>query len=82
MYTKYKINFIEKSKTKSNFFCTICTYPVDDFISHEFDEVCNDCYLTFVESRKKEWKDGWRPKKIKIKEHIYIKKKQLNNKDD
>ena len=73
-----KVIFINKSNSKSTFFCTVCGFPVDDFSNLDFKETCSDCYLTFIESRKKEWLSGWRPSKSTIKKHIYNKEKQLN----
>jgi hypothetical protein len=77
MSIKYKkINFINKTDKKDNFFCDICNYILKS--KHDFDTskkyfCCHDCYLTFIESRIIDWEKGWRPSKTKIKEHIYNK---------
>ena len=82
MSIKYNIFFIDKTqqKEKEIFFCRVCEYPLntkEDFISSKDYHVCHNCFLTFIESRKKEWENGWRPSKNKIKEHIYNKSKLI-----
>jgi hypothetical protein len=66
---------------KNNFFCEICNYPLislKDFEKNNSYECCNECYLTYAESRKKIWKKGWRPNKTKIKEHIKLRKQMYD----
>jgi hypothetical protein len=70
----------KKNDEKERFYCQLCKYPLityHDFrLNREF-ECCLDCYLTFIEGRKNEWKKGWRPKQevvdnyIKDKRHLY-----------
>ena len=82
MYTKYKIRFINESKNSESMFCPMCNYPYlskEDFDTQEKHDVCHDCFLKFVESRKQEWKNGWRPSKSQIKDHIYQKDKIFKN---
>ena len=60
MYTNHKIKVINKitEDLKDNFYCTTCRFPLrskDDFDLHFKHETCNECYLTFVESRLKRW---------------------------
>ena len=62
-------------KDKDHFFCTVCglthtTYEDID-TSKKWDGACHDCYLTFIEARRKEWKAGWRPDKETLEEYIY-----------
>ena len=41
-------------------------------------ECCHKCYLQFAESRREEWKNGWRPKKEEVhkKFNNYFKTKE------
>lgn len=74
MYIKDKVIFIDKTNNKKdNFYCNLCKYPLitmHDFNYHKEHLTCNECYLTFVEARKKEWSEGWRPSKEKVKEYL------------
>ena len=82
MSTKYKIKFINKSKKTENMFCKICNYPFltkEDFEKQEAYSACHDCFLKFIEARKEQWKNGWRPNKSQIKDHIYQKNKIFKN---
>ena len=66
------------SQPKENFYCEICNYPLvskEDFESNNGYECCNECFLNFCQSRRKEWKNGWRPNKTEIKRYISIRKK-------
>ena len=82
MYTKTKIKIIDSTPPEQidKFYCDLCNFPLisfQDFSMQEEHGVCYECFLTFVEARKKDWKTGWRPCKKEIKEHIYH-KRQLN----
>ena len=84
MYVTNKVIFKDKSSAtscKDYFFCTLCNFPnlsFEDFTrSREYNGICNECYLTFVEARIKEWKEGWRPNKETLETHIYTRKCQL-----
>ena len=84
MSTKHEIFFVDKSKKKIKdiFFCELCSYVLnskDDFDISKKYQCCHNCYLTFIESRKKEWENGWRPDKTKLKEHIYNKRMLIKN---
>jgi hypothetical protein len=88
VYIKNDLKFINLTKEKKeNFYCGLCNYPLItmlDFERHKVYETCQNCYLTYVEARKKEWKLGWRPEKSVIKEYIYLRKQHdksiINNK--
>ena len=76
MYINLKI--IKKPDKKENFYCNICSYPLlskEDFRYNEEFNCCNECFLTFAESRKVEWQKGWRPEKSKIDSYILIRNK-------
>ena len=77
MYISSKIKIIDDTKEKEHFFCNHCSFPLksfEDFNYHKEWNVCHQCYLNFVEGRKSEWKEGWRPSKKEFKEYInYIK---------
>lgn len=82
MYINHKVKFIDETeeKNKDSFYCPMCNYPLitfSDFNKYEEYSVCHNCFVQFAESRKKEWKDGWRPSKKEIKEYIYL-RKQIN----
>ena len=83
MLINHKIKIIDDiSKDENiNFFCSLCTYPVVtlvDFNRNKDYKCCNECYLTFIESRKEDWTSGWRPTKRKIEEHIKLRKQLFN----
>ena len=75
-----KVNF-KNFKNKCDFFCALCNFPLQLFqdfeTSEEWDGVCRECYLTFVESRRNKWKEGWRPDKETLEEYIYTRKRNL-----
>lgn len=75
MSKAYKITFTNKSKKniEDNFFCKICGFVLssqEDIMLHEKYECCHECFLTFAESRRKSWKEGWRPKKVDVNKFI------------
>ena len=82
MSIKNRVTFIDDLiNKKDSFFCDICNYPFcsyEDFKTKNKHNCCFDCYLKFIEARKKEWNDGWRPTKETIADHIKI-KKELNS---
>ena len=54
-----------ESSVGDHFFCDLCGFILkteSDIQSHSDHSCCHECYLTFVESRRDEWKGGWRPK--------------------
>jgi hypothetical protein len=77
MSTSRKITVIGKTK-EENFYCNICNFPLiskKDFEYNELYKCCNECFLQFVESRRKEWKNGWRPNKTDVRSYISIRRK-------
>lgn len=77
MFINPDIKLIDKTGEKDNFFCNLCGFPLqthDDFKKHKEYSCCAECYLTYAESRRKEWKDGWRPEQTVLDEYIYMRK--------
>jgi hypothetical protein len=77
------IKVINKNFKSQNFYCQLCTYPLltnKDFESNKTHECCNNCYMEFIEGRREEWKNGWRPEKTIIKDYILLRNK-LNSKE-
>ena len=63
---------------KERFYCEICQYPLlssEDFEKDSKYDCCHECYLQFAESRREEWKNGWRPKKAVVNSYISIRRK-------
>ena len=82
MYTNLKVNLVKSDDTTSNFFCKICNYVLitqKDFLCDKEYNCCSECYLQFVESRKEEWKKGYKIDKIELSKYLNI-RKQLNEK--
>ena len=80
MYGNHEVIFVNKTKKKDEMFCMLCSFPFvskKDFDCQKKYNVCSDCFLTFVESRKKEWIAGWRPSKKQIKNNILNRKEYL-----
>tara|TARA_Y100000593_G_C4297166_1_gene331275 strand:- start:1269 stop:1535 length:267 start_codon:yes stop_codon:yes gene_type:complete len=76
MYINRKIKFSSKDDSdKNKFFCKLCDFPLVSFddlrLANDWPGCCHECFLSFVEARKKEWKDGWRPDKETLDEYIY-----------
>jgi len=65
-----KIKFIDMTNNNQiGIFCTLCNFllkTVDDAATVEKYKVCHECFLRYIESRKEDWKNGWRPPKDKI----------------
>jgi len=84
MSKQYEIKFIKdtESSAREHFFCNLCGFILGgerDHQSHSDHSCCHECYLTFVESRKKEWSEGWRPKKSVIRKYINGRKRLIIN---
>ena len=84
MYTKHdiKVISINNQKLKENFYCNVCSIPlkfIEDFNKNKAYGCCNTCYLQFVENRKKQWLEGWRPDESKIKAYINLRKEVALN---
>ena len=77
MFISPEIKVIGKFK-KERFYCEVCQYPLltsEDFEKDSEYECCQECYLQFAESRREEWKNGWRPKKAVVNSYISIRRK-------
>ena len=77
MFTNRNIKVIGEFK-KERFYCEVCQYPLlsaQDFEKDSEYECCYECYLQFAESRRDEWKNGWRPKKSVVNSYISIRRK-------
>lgn len=73
MFTKIK--FSESTNDNNTFFCNLCKFPLITFLDFEKQEeydCCQNCYMQFVESRKKEWQEGWRPKRKEVDSYIRL----------
>ncbi len=72
-----KIKIIGDYK-KERFYCGICQFPLitmQDFDKNDNYNCCQECYLSFAEARKEEWKNGWRPKKAVVNSYISMRRK-------
>ena len=61
-----------KKKNKTKLWCNICSFVLitgEDIISAKENGCCEECWMKFGQSRKKEWKLGWRPDKETIKRY-------------
>jgi len=59
-------------------YCDICSYPIlssSDFIASGKYDCCHDCFLTFIESRRNEWKKGTQLKQNLVDSYIETKDK-------
>ena len=78
MSITHRLKVITPNFKKEKFYCDLCNYPLltnEDF-DHENDwGCCHDCFVKFAESRKEEWKKGWRPEKTVLRDYILIKNK-------
>ena len=77
MFINPKIKIIGDFK-KERFYCEICKFPLlssEDFEKDNEYKCCQECYLQFAESRREEWKNGWRPKKSVVNSYISIRRK-------
>ena len=80
----YEIKIIEGTQncSREHFFCDLCGFILKTSLDHQHHSdhsCCHECYLTFAESRRKEWKEGWRPKKREIRKYINSRKRLLIN---
>jgi hypothetical protein len=81
MSSSHKVIMIGEDQNDEDFFCPICLFPLksyEDFFYKEDYNCCNECYLTFAEARRKEWKEGWRPNKTTTEQYIYNRKLMFN----
>jgi len=75
----YKIRIIDNRTYKNErIYCDVCEYPIlsgVDFTSSKKYSCCHDCFLTFIESSRKTWKKGDRPKQKLVDSYIETKNK-------
>ena len=60
-------------------FCQVCNFLIrtsDDAQTFSKWNSCHDCYLRFIEARKAEWVNGWRPDNEDI-EKLYSEKSRI-----
>ena len=72
--TNDKFIFVDstKNKNKTKLWCNICNFVLitgEDIISNSNNGCCEECWLTFGQSRKEEWHNGWRPDKDTLKRY-------------
>ena len=80
MFISPEIKVIGEFK-KERFYCQVCDHPLlseKDFEHDSEYKCCYECYLQFAESRRDEWKNGWRPKKSVVNSYISIRRKLYN----
>ena len=68
------IIFIDSTKQddKVNLWCSVCNYfliGAEDIASEKKNGCCEECWLTFGQSRKEDWRKGWRPDKDTLKRY-------------
>lgn len=80
MSTNLNIKLIDHIDENDSFFCPLCRFPIrtqEDFANNKKYNCCYECYLTYAEARKKEWKEGWRPDKETLEAYIYKRKSAI-----
>ena len=80
----FKINVTEDTQddSRDHFFCDMCGFVLNtlaDNQSQAENQCCYECYLTFIEPRRKAWAEGWRPKKSEIRKYINNRKRLIIN---
>ena len=78
-----KIKVLNFPEGKESFYCNLCNYPLvskEDFDKNDNYDCCQECYLSFAEARKEEWKNGWRPEKSSLDSYILL-RKNINKKE-
>ena len=60
-----KLIFIDETDAdKIGMFCSVCGYllaSAQDIETSRKSNCCNECFMTFAESREEAWQKGWRP---------------------
>jgi hypothetical protein len=77
MFITPEVVLYDDTNEKEDFFCNICQFPLTNYLDFKYNKeynCCNECYLQFVEARRKEWKEGWRPDKTVLEQYIYKRK--------
>ena len=55
--------------------CPVCSYLMssyEDQFSMKDYSCCHSCFLKWAESRKEDWKSGWRPSDKEVVEHVKL----------
>ena len=64
--------YVDKDLSEvSSSFCSICDFAMltqSDFDFFKQFQCCSFCAMKFAESRKEEWKSGWRPSAEDVEE--------------
>jgi len=63
---------IDDDFIRGEFFCPICEFIMNQMSDPDFYQefgCCSSCGMKFAQSRRDEWKNGWRPSKKQIDEH-------------
>jgi|TARA_Y100000310_G_scaffold296348_1_gene328537 hypothetical protein len=67
---------------KVPFFCPVCDFIMSNIEDSKFYNefgCCSSCSMKFAQSRRAEWKLGWRPSKKEINDHKkFIESQPLN----
>jgi len=68
-----EIVIVNKTNSKNiSLFCDVCSLIINTSSDIEYVNkynCCESCAMKWAECRKKEWKNGWRPKKEDIDDH-------------
>lgn len=75
----------ERDSSSMQLFCDVCGFVMrnsNDSTFYQKFGCCEECAMTFAESRKDAWCNGWRPDKDTLKEYKkQLRKKSLKFKD-
>ena len=74
------VTYINKTKSKNKLWCKVCNYLLvtsEDIERSKKNKCCEECWMTFGQSRKEEWKNGWRPDKETLRRYN-LKRRILN----
>jgi hypothetical protein len=82
MSITHNVVFLDETLEDDNFFCELCSFPlktIEDFTSHRNNSCCQECFVSFAEARKEDWKEGWRPDKTSLEAYIYLRRSMFSN---
>ena len=79
MFDTYEVRFIDNRRDKDEkLYCEFCNYPILsnlDFAASKKYDCCHECFLTFIESDRNNWKKGDRPNSNELDSYIETKGK-------